>query len=72
MGPITELGLKNGTTKEIQNKKRYCRGKMKNLGQSTLKMGTVSVPETLENSHNLMRLSVREDFIERSVSLTYL
>jgi len=30
---------------------------------STLKMGTESFPETLENFQNLMRLSAQEDFI---------
>jgi len=71
MGPITELGFKNWHH-QGNTKKRYYRGKQKNLEKSTLKTGTVSVPETLENSHTLIRLSVREDFIERSVLLTYL
>jgi hypothetical protein len=71
MDPITELGLKNWHH-QGNTTKRYYRGKLKNLEQSTLKMGTVSVPETLENPHTLMRLSVREDSIEISGLLTYL
>jgi hypothetical protein len=31
---------------------------------STLKVGTESFPETLENFHNWTRLSAQEDFIE--------
>ena len=73
MGHIIELGLKKmALPRKYKKKIRYYRGKLKNLGQSTLKMGTVSGAETLENSHTLMRLSAREDFIQRSVSFTYL
>jgi hypothetical protein len=34
---------------------------------SNLKMGTVSVPETLENFHTLKRQSALEDFIKQMV-----
>jgi hypothetical protein len=72
MGPTTELVLKYWYHQGNIKKKRYSLGRLKNLEQSTLKIGTESVSGTLEKFHTLMRLSVRKDFIERFVSVTCL